>query len=135
MYEKRKRVEQMLALMLDLIVVFISLLAAYLIRYKQVFGIQSLFDQDWVVYIFVAAYVLVGFVHDWYRKMFMRGWIAELRNIVLQEMLYAGAIVVFVFMLHRSSDISRLLYGYFFVINTVLLWVMRLLFKGYMRKV
>ncbi len=65
MYEKRKRVEQILALMLDLIVVFISLFAAYLIRYKQIFGIHAVFDQDWVVYIFIAAYILVGFVHDW----------------------------------------------------------------------
>ncbi len=135
MYEKRKRVEQILALMLDLIVVFISLFAAYLIRHKQIFGIYSVFDQDWVVYIFIAAYILVGFVHDWYRKMFRRGWIAELRSIVLQELVFAGVIVVFVFMLHRASEISRLMYGYFFVINTVLLWTMRLLFKGYMRRI
>ena len=135
MYEKRKRFEQLLALMLDLIIVFISLLAAYLIRYKQVFGISSVFDQDWVVYVFLAAYVLVGLAYDWYRKMFVRGWIAEFRSILLQEAVFAGAIVIFVFLLHRSSDISRLMYGYFFVINTVLLWVERLLFKGYMYRV
>ena len=135
MYEKRKRIEQLLALMLDMCVVFVSLFAAYLIRYRQIFGIQSLFDQDWVLYVFLSSYFMVGLAHDWYKKIFLRGWIAEARSIVFQELVFAGVIVIFVYMLHRSSDISRLMYGYFFVINSVLLWVTRLLFKTYMQKV
>lgn len=135
MYEKRKRVEQLLALMVDMIVVVVSLTLAYLIRYHKLFGVEHHFDQDWVIYVFMFMYFMVGITHDWYRKMFRRGWIAEFRSIAFQEIIVAGCIVIFVYMLHRSADVSRLVYGYFFTINTVLLWVARLLFKKYMYSV
>jgi len=135
MYEKRKRMEHLLALMLDLIIVFISLLAAYIIRYKTIFGINSSFDQDWVVYVFLISYLSVGFAHDWYHNMFRRGWMAEMRSIMIQEVAFAGVVIVFVYVLHRSTEISRLMYGYFFVLNTILLWVSRLLFKAYMFRI
>ena len=135
MYEKRKRIEQMLALMLDMIVVFVSLFIAYFIRYRLAFGKDAHFDQDWVLYVFMSSYLLVGLAHDWYKKMFMRSWFAELRNIIFQEAVTAGIIVLFIFVLHRPMEISRLMYGYFFVINTVLVLGMRILFKAYMYNV
>ena len=135
MYEKRKRIEQLLALMLDLIVVFVSLFAAYLIRYHLIFGTAANFDQDWVLYVFMSSYLLVGLAHDSYKKMFMRSWFSELRHILFQEAVTAGIIVLFTYMLHQTTDISRLMYGYFFVINTVLVWAARLLFKAYLYNV
>ena len=81
MYEKRKRLEQLITMTVDLIVVCISLFIAYLIRYRLFFGRDNNFDQDWLIYIFLLAYILVGFAHDWNKKMFVRGLIAELRSI------------------------------------------------------
>ncbi|MCR5846576.1 MAG: sugar transferase [Lachnospiraceae bacterium] len=135
MYEKRKRIEQLLSLMLELTVVFVSLFIAYYLRYRQIFGIYNAFDQDWVLYIFLASYLTVGLAHDWYRNMFRRGWFAEFRSIFVQGAVCMGIIIAFIYMLHRASEISRLVYGIFFAVNTLLIWAERLLFKAYMFKV
>lgn len=135
MYEKRKRIEQLLALMVDIIMVFISITCAYLIRYHRLYGAQENYDQLWILYIFLIAYFFVGLAHDWYRRMFQRGIFAEFRTIVFQELVFAGVIIIISYALHRASDMSRLMYGYFFLINTVLIWIARGLLKLYMTRV
>ena len=96
MYEKRKRLEQLITMTVDLIVVCISLFIAYLIRYRLFFGRDNNFDQDWLIYIFLLAYILVGFAHDWNKKMFVRGLIAELRSIIFQEIFFIGAAFIII---------------------------------------
>ena len=135
MYEKRKRLEQLITMTVDLVVVCISLFIAYLIRYRLFFGRDNNFDQDWLIYIFLLAYILVGFAHDWNKKMFVRGLIAELRSIIFQEIFFIGAAFIIIIVLHRADDISRLLYGYFIIVNTILLWLERFLLKSFMNRV
>lgn len=135
MYEKRKRIEQLLVLMVDIIMVSISITCAYLIRYQKIFGITSHFDQMWFVYLILIIYFFVGLAHDWYRNLFRRGLFAEFRHIIFQEAIFAGIIILITFAMHRANEVSRLVYGYFFVINTFLMWVSRLVFKNYMIKI
>ena len=132
MYEKRKRIEQVLTLCLDVVMVFISLAAAYFLRYRIFFGITEIFDQDWVLYTVLVTYVAVALVRNWYRDMFKRGVWSELGSVLYQEAVFSTVFLLYMFLMHASADFSRLVFGFFIIINTILVLLARTMFKSYM---
>ena len=135
MYTKIKRLEKLFVFTVDIVVVFISLMFAYLIRYGVIFGIDSFFDQDWVLFLMLATYIALFFARDWNYKMFRRGIFAEFRSILFQETVFIGIILVILFMIHNSKDVSRLVLGYYFVICTFLTWISHILIKIFLLKI
>ena len=135
MYTKVKRLEKLLVFSADIIMVFISLMFAYLIRYGVIFGIDSFFDQNWVLFLMLAAYIGLFFARDWNYKMFRRGVFAEFRSVVSQQIILVAIILVILFMIHNSQDVSRLILGYYFIIVTFLTWISHILIKVYLLKI
>jgi exopolysaccharide biosynthesis polyprenyl glycosylphosphotransferase len=135
MYAKVKRLEKMFVFAVEVIIVIISLVIAYLIRYGVILGVDSFFDQNWLLFLMLGVYISLFFAHDWNYKMFRRGYFAELRSIVLQEATFVGIVLVILFMIHNSHDVSRLILGYYFVIGTILTWISHLLIKAYLLKI
>lgn len=132
MYEKRKRIEQVLTLCLDVIMVFISLACAYFLRYRIFFGRFNIFDQDWVLYTVLVTYIAVALVRNWYRDMFKRGVWSELGSVLYQEAVFSAVFLLYMFLMHTSTDFSRLVFGFFIIINTILVLLARTMFKSYM---
>ena len=135
MYTKVKRLEKLFVFTVDILIVFISLMFAYLIRYGVVFGIDSFFDQNWVLFLMLAAYIALFFARDWNYRMFRRGVFAEFRSIVSQQIILVAIILVILFMIHNSQDVSRLILGYYFIIATFLTWISHILIKIYLLKI
>ena len=63
---------------------------------------------------------------------FRRGSFEELVSVVQMEAIFAICWVVLLFILHRTEDLSRLVFGYFIVINLILTYGVRTGFKQYM---
>ena len=131
--KKYQLIETYAVLLIDLICVSLSYFVAYLMRFGVFDGIRSR-DRWLQVYLFCLFFCLLyNFTTDGYRHFFKRGYFEEFLfvfkyNIVMFLVVSAG-----VYALRMELDFSRLVLGYFVVINLFLSYGVRLLFKRLMR--
>ena len=59
----------------------------------------------------------------------------EFVKVVKSELIFSAVLIMALFVMHRSADLSRLVLGYQIVINTVMMYAARVIFKQYMVKV
>lgn len=135
MYQKRKTLENFLILFLDIVSVSVSLLIAFWMRYKIVFGRYQHLDQIWMWVMLILLLISLNFLRDFNGHFFRRGKFEELVQVVKVQIYLAVGLVVIVFMMHQTEQISRLVWGYFVIVNMIVMLVVRLLFKQYMIKV
>lgn len=132
MYQKRKALENFLILGVDVVSLTISLFAAFWLRYHVIFGRFKHWDQLWIWALVVLLYVALNVVVDFNHHFFRRGRFEELVSVAKAEAFLAIGWIVLLFIMHRVGDMSRLVWGYFAVINIVVMYVVRLIFKQYM---
>lgn len=135
MYFKKKAIENTIILFIDYINIWICLAIAYLIRYNIFYGINDHGDQMWQL-VFVS--ILYGFIHifgDFTNHFFQRGYFEEFVAIIKELMIFSVVWIAILFLIHRSSDLSRLVYGYFIATSIIFIYIGRNLFKQYMIKI
>lgn len=132
MYQKKSRIEKYLVLLVDVICVMISLVFSLRIRFER--WLWQSGDDQWLLYFVVLVYLVVGLVFDFYRHFYRRGYWEEFRCVLLSEVAALAFILVLLYLIHRIEFFSRLVFGYFFTINTVLMYAARLLFKRIMTR-
>ena len=135
MYENKKAFESILVLIVDLCSLMISMGIAYGIRYGTFYGKFEHGDQIWLLLFSIALYGLMFVLMDFSHHFFRRGMFEEFVSVVKSELIFSVVLVLALFMMHRSADLSRLVFGYQIVLNTVIMYVARFVFKQYMVKV
>jgi len=135
MYQKRKAIENIFILLTDIICLWISLGIAFEIRYGMVYGIYDNGDQLWQIAFISMLYGLISIFGNFATHFFRRGYFEELVSIIRTQMIFSVLWVVTLFLIHRSSELSRLVYGYFIVLNILLTFIGRITFKQFMIKV
>lgn len=135
MYENKKAFESNLVLIVDLCSLMISMGIAYGIRYGTFYGRFEHGDQIWLLLFSIALYGLMFVLMDFSHHFFRRGMFEEFVSVVKSELIFSVVLVLALFMMHRSADLSRLVFGYQIVLNTVIMYVARFVFKQYMVKV
>lgn len=135
MYQKRKSVENFLILLIDLIAIWISSGIAFGLRYGFLFGRNSHIDQIWQITLISLLYGLLNFFTDFNHHFFRRGYFEEFVSAVQNQSIFIISWVLVLFLVHRTSELSRLVFGYFFVINIVLTFMARILFKQFMTRI
>ena len=133
MYQK-KTVENVLVLILDLACMAVSLGIGFWIRYQRLFGISQNGEQQWLLYFVLLIYMAAGWFMDFYRHFFRRGLFEEFKQVLKAEAVVWLLVVSLLYVMHRAGDLSRLVLGYTLLIDTALMYVMRLLFKQIMLK-
>ena len=133
MYQKKNRIETYLVLLIDIFCVVISLILSLRIRFERWTWQNT--DDQWLLYFVVLVYLVVGLVFDFYRHFYRRGYWEEFRRVLISEVTALAFILVLLYLLHRVEFFSRLVFGYFFIINTVLMYLVRLLFKRIMTRI
>lgn len=135
MYQKRKALENILILMVDITCIWISLGLAFKIRFDVFYGTGIHGDQLWQLALITLLY---GFTYTWTgfdRHFFRRGFFEEMVAVIRNQMIFSVLWIVTLFLIHRVGDLSRLVYGYFLIINIILTYIGRILFKQYMVRV
>lgn len=132
MYQKRKSIETMLIWTLDIVCILCSCAAAFWIRFERFYGAVSHWDQIWQISFMIFIYIMINVFVDFNHHFFRRGSFEELVSVVQMEAIFAICWVVLLFILHRTEDLSRLVFGYFIVINLILTYGVRTGFKQYM---
>lgn len=132
MYQKKIRIEKYLVLLIDLICVVTSLFLSLWIRFGR--WIWQSGEDQWILYFVLLSYLVVGLLFDFYRHFYRRGFWEELRGVLVSEFTTILLILALLYLIHRTEYFSRLVFGYFLVINTILMYMARLLFKRLMTK-
>lgn len=135
MYQKRKTIENLLISLIDIICIWICACLAFAIRYNLFFGINRNRDSLWQVVIIILLYGLVAFITDTTRHFFRRGYFEEMVSVIWGQSALSILWVVTLFLIHRSSELSRLVYGYFIVFSVILIFIGRVLFKLFMVRI
>ena len=135
MYENKKTFESILVLIVDLCSLIVSMGIAFWIRYGIFYGRFEHGDQIWLLLFAIALYGLIFVLMDFSHHFFRRGMFDEFVNVVKSELIFSAVLILALFVMHRSADLSRLVFGYQIVINTVVMYAARVIFKQYMVKV
>lgn len=135
MYENKKTFESILVLIVDLCSLIVSMGLAFWLRYGIFYGRFEHGDQIWLLVFAVDLYGLMFVLMDFSHHFFRRGMFDEFVSVVKSEVIFSAVLILALFVMHRSADLSRLVFGYQIVINTVVMYAARVIFKQYMVKV
>jgi len=134
MYQKRKNLENILILLLDLLCIFFSGGLAYWWRYHVFFGRYLPEDGKWHILLLCVIFIVAFFVCGFSRHFFRRSWVKEWISVVKADLILVVAWILITFMLHRVDEVSRLVFAYFFIANMFSMYIVHLAFKLYMTK-
>lgn len=135
MYQKRKALENILILMVDIVCIWISLGLAFKMRFDIFYGTGSHGDQLWQVVLITLLYGFIYMLTEFGQHFFRRGFFEELISVIRIQLVFSVFWIMALFLVHRIEGFSRLVYGYFLTINIILTYIGRILFKQYMVRV
>lgn len=135
MYQKRRNMENMLIWLIDIFCILCSSALAFWIRYGILYGSFEHGDQAWLVFTMCLLYILINVCVNFNHHFFRRGYFDELVSVVRLEGALAICWIVLLYVMHRSTELSRLVFGYFVVTDTILMYIGRICFKQYMTRV
>ncbi|MBR4671413.1 MAG: sugar transferase [Butyrivibrio sp.] len=122
--------------LIDMICIIVSYMIATFIRFSGERRIELL-DEDkpahyMLCIVFLLFCVVYNFFADWNRDFCIRGYAKEFLSVVkfIGVMFLASVVVVFLF----KWDLSRLVWFYFIVLELILTYIARILFKLSFRK-
>lgn len=136
MYQKKKEIERILILFLDFCCITVSFFAGRLLRFGNMRSAEAVDDMRLLLFVIMLAYFGSSIVlDDVYSHFFQRGMFVEFRKVVKTETITFIITIAILYLLHRSSEPSRLALGFFLVINTFLTFWVRVLFKQIMLRI
>lgn len=83
---------------------------------------------------FLLICMLNNFFTNEYRHFFQRGYYYELLRVVRYNIVLFLATSAYIYVFRLELEFSRLLLGYFVILNTIVTYTFRIVFKKYMRK-
>ncbi len=133
MNRKMKLIESYLLLLTDLFSIALTYMAAILIRYRKFSRVMEP-ELHFVVCIgFLLFCTIYSFMFDWNREFIKRGVLVEFIAVTKFNVFMELSVMAFLFMLQRSADVSRLVMGYFAILNIFVVWFVRLAMKKALR--
>lgn len=132
-YNKKYQIIEMYGLLLlDVICITVSYALAYLIRFRGAEGALGKRELMQIYLPFLLICMLNNFFTDEYKHFFQRGYYYELLRVVRYNVVLFVATGFYIYAFRLELEFSRLLLGYFVVINAVLTYLIRIAFKKYM---
>ena len=134
-YNKKYQIIESYGLfLLDIICITVSYALACLIRFH---GTESPLGNREIAQIYVPFLLICmlnNFFTNEYKHFFQRGYYYELLRVVRYNIILFLATSAYIYAFRLELEFSRLLLGYFVVINTIITYVVRIAFKSYMRR-
>lgn len=134
MYQKRKTFENVIILFVDIVCLIFSSGMAYGLRYNVLFGTYSDWDQLWHLCFMCILYTALNVFFDFYYHFFRRGYFEELIAVMKQQFVFALSWILILYLMHRTNELSRLVFGYFIVLNFIAVYIGHILLKIYLTK-
>ena len=133
MNQKKKVIEIYWLLFADLCSIIIAYSIAILLRYTKFKWVMDP-DVHFMGCIGLLLFcTLFSFLIEWNRKFMERGLLVELGLVIRFNILLILATSGSLFAMKRSDDFSRLVMGYFIILNIIIQWLAHLLLKKLLR--
>lgn len=129
--KKSRLLETYSMIFIDMLGILISYAGALWLRFKGQTGGYTQLHYSIGAYILIIA-LLYSVMTEWNRGFFDRGMLVELIAILKYNAVLLLAISTIVFLIKLGDTFSRLVFGYFAVLNIVITYLLHLLFKKYM---
>lgn len=133
MNRKMTVIEGYWLLFMDLVSIAVSYTIAILIRFHKFRWVDEP-ELHFVVCIgFLLFCTIYSFLFDWNREFLKRGILVEFVAVLKFNIFMELSVMAFLFMLQRGADVSRLVMGYFAVLDVLVVWGVRLGMKKALR--
>lgn len=133
MNRKMTVIEGYWLLFMDLVSIAVSYTIAILIRFHKFRWVDEP-ELHFVVCIgFLLFCTIYSFLFDWNREFLKRGILVEFVAVLKFNIFMELSVMAFLFMLQRGADVSRLVMGYFAILDVFVVWGVRLGMKKALR--
>ena len=130
---KSDAIDMFLLLFLDVGCLLASYLIALYIRFQAVRSIDEP-QLHWIVFLGVLIFTLLyNSAVDYNRNFTRRGYFVEFKAITKRNLIIAFGMGFVLFAVKEAANYSRLVYGYFLIINEVMTLLVHILAKKYAR--
>lgn len=134
-YNKKYQIIEMYSLLLlDIICITISYALAYWIRFWGVKGTLGSREIAQIYLPFLLICMLNSFFTNEYKRFFQRGYYYELLRVLRYNLVLFVVTGSYIYAFRLELEFSRLLLGYFIVINVILTYLARIAFKRFMNR-
>lgn len=135
MEAKQTQLQNLYIYIMDCMCITASYIMASFIRFGNLWGGYSKSIVMIRMGILFLSITLIYFVFNPNRKFFQRGKKQEFYIVVKNNVILGAIIINAAFLMQDAENYSRLVYGYFCVIDSVCMYVLHLLYKDYMNRV
>ena len=133
MNRKTKIVEGYWLLFTDLVSISVAYIIAILIRYHGFKWVDEP-ELHFIGYIcFLLFCTVYSFLFDWNREFLKRGTLVEFIAVVKFNIFMELSLMAFLFLLQRGAGFSRLVMGYFGILDVLIVWSVRVGMKKVLR--
>lgn len=108
MYQKKKEIEKILILLLDIVCIVASFFAGCFIRFGRLRNTGIDDEMQLSLFLILLIYMGLSLVMDMYHHFFQRGYLEEFREVIKAEVSTFIITVTVLYLLHRASAPSRL---------------------------
>ncbi len=133
MNRKMKLIESYLLLFSDLVSIALAYTIAILMRFGKFARVMEPELHFAVCVGFLLFCTIYSFLFDWNREFMKRGIFVELIAVTKFNIFMELFVMALLFMTQRGADVSRLVMGYFAILNVVIVWLVRLAMKKGLR--
>lgn len=132
---RNEKILKGIILVLDAVMTALAAIIAFRIRYGTFLGVTENGDSVWICYIVVAISLLAGLAFDYTEHFVRRGAFAEFTECLKRQIIVTGGLAVLLYLMHRGSELSRLVFGYFSIADLMLVFISHQLLKSFLLKV
>ena len=132
MYQKRRAIENVLVLALDLGAMFLAFVLAVFLRYGTFWWAEAEGNQSQQIIIMAILYTALHVVTNYYSAFFRRKNMEELVSILKEEAVFYILLLIVYFLIHSTNLLSRMMTIYLVILQTLFMFLFRVLFKHYM---
>lgn len=133
MNRKMKVIEGYCLLFVDLVSISAAYIIAILIRYGKFRRVMQPELHFMVCVCFLLFCTIYSFLFDWNREFLRRGFLVEFIAVLKFNTFMALSVMSLLFIMQRGEDFSRLVMGYFVILDIPIVWGVRIGMKKVLR--
>lgn len=130
MYRKRKQLMELMVCVIDACAVVFSLFVAGMIRYHELDILMHAENMKALCSMMLVVHMAAYYFTKVYDGFFRRGRYKELVLSVKYNIVLVAGAMLLGFSMKNVVFVSRLVMGYFFVINTILIWMIHIFIRN-----
>lgn len=134
-FRKEDTVLHFYLLIVDMMSTFFGVIISFALRYQRFLGIDENGDAWWIMVLALLVTAIVNVFYSPLKHYISRGPFAELKDVIIRQVLIVGGTVLLLYLAHTASVLSRLVFVYGLIFGTVITWILRMSMKSRLKQI